>query len=118
MLYRSIGRILALPDDTRVFVLHDYRPGGREYRNETTVGQQKRGNIHVGEGHSEDEFVERRTARDETLGLPQLIIPSVQINVRAGRFPPKEDNGIRYIKVPLNRVKAFSINDANTVPEP
>jgi len=107
-LYRSIGRILALPDETRLFVLHDYRPGGREYRNETTVGEQKRGNIHVGEGHPEAEFVKMRAERDATLGLPRLIIPSVQVNIRAGRLPPAEDNGTRYVKVPLDRARGFS----------
>ena len=107
-LYQSIQRLFELPDDTRLFVLHDYRPGGRDYRNETTVGDQKRDNIHVGGGRSEDDFVTLRTERDATLGLPDLIIPSVQINVRAGHTPPADDNGRRYIKVPLNHPEGFS----------
>lgn len=107
-LYTSIQRLFDLPDDTRMFVLHDYRPGGREYRYETTVGEQKRGNIHVGGGRSEADFVKLRTERDATLGLPTLIIPSVQINIRAGDFPPAECNGHRYLKVPLNHPDAFS----------
>ena len=107
-LYQSIQRLFELPDDTRLFVLHDYRPGGRDYRYETTVGDQKRDNIHVGGGRSEDDFVKLRTERDATLGLPDLIIPSVQINVRAGHTPPADDNGRRYIKVPLNHPEGFS----------
>lgn len=107
-LYRSIQRLFALPDKTRMFVLHDYQPGGREYRYETTVGEQKRHNIHVGGGRAEAEFTKLRTERDATLGLPRLIIPSVQINVRAGEWPPAEVNGYRYLKVPLNRAEAFS----------
>ncbi|HYW77706.1 MAG TPA: MBL fold metallo-hydrolase [Gammaproteobacteria bacterium] len=107
-LYRSIQRLFALPDKTRMFVLHDYQPGGREYRYETTVGEQKRHNIHVGGGRAEAEFTKLRTERDATLGLPRLIIPSVQINIRAGEWPPAEANGYRYLKVPLNRADAFS----------
>lgn len=102
-LYRSIQKIFALPDETRLFMCHDYKaPGRDEYRWETTVGEEKRHNVHVHEGVSEDEFVAMRTARDKTLGMPRLIIPSVQVNMRAGELPPPEDNGTRYLKVPLN----------------
>ena len=107
-LYRSISRLLDLPEATRLFVLHDYRPGGREYACQTTVGAQKRDNIHVGGGRTEAEFVKRRTERDATLGLPTLIIPSVQLNIRAGHTPPPEFNGLRYVKVPLNHTRGFS----------
>lgn len=107
-LYESIQRLFGLPDNTRMFVLHDYRPGGREYRWETTVGEQKTNNIHVGNNRSEAAFVKLRTERDATLGLPTLIIPSVQVNIRAGELPPSEDNGQRYLKIPLNRLDAFS----------
>lgn len=102
-LYRSIRKIFALPDETRLFMCHDYKaPGRDEYRWETTVAEEKRHNVHVHEGVSEDEFVAMRTARDKTLGMPRLIIPSVQVNMRAGELPPPEDNGTRYLKVPLN----------------
>lgn len=102
-LYRSIQKIFALPDETRLFMCHDYKaPGRDEYRWETTVGEEKRHNVHVHEGVSEDEFVAMRTARDKTLGMPRLIIPSVQVNMRGGELPPPEDNGTRYLKVPLN----------------
>ncbi len=101
-LYRSIQRILALPEDTRIFVCHDYPPKGREPAWETTVGEEKRKNIHVREGISEDEFVKMRTERDATLSLPRLIIPSIQVNIHAGKLPQPEDNGISYLKVPLN----------------
>ncbi|HET6466856.1 MAG TPA: MBL fold metallo-hydrolase [Geminicoccaceae bacterium] len=103
-LYRSIQRILALPPETRLFVCHDYQPGGREVRWETTVAEQREHNIHVGQGRSEAEFVALRTARDRTLATPALLIPSIQINVRAGEMPPPEDNGTSYLKVPLNRL--------------
>ena len=102
-LYRSIQKIFALPDTTRLFMCHDYKaPGRDEYRWETTVAEEKRHNVHVREGVSEDEFVAMRTARDKTLGMPRLIIPSVQVNMRAGELPPPEDNGTCYLKVPLN----------------
>lgn len=107
-LYDSIQRVFALPDSTRLFVLHDYAPGGREYRNETTVGDEKLHNIHVGGKHGKEDFIRMRRQRDRTLGLPTLIIPSVQLNVRGGDLPPPEDNGIRYVKVPLNQAQAFS----------
>ena len=103
-LYRSIRRILSLPSETRLFTGHDYQPGGREPRWETTVAEQRERNIHVGGGKDEDEFVSMRTARDRTLSTPTLLIPSIQINIRAGEMPPPEDNGMAYIKVPLNRL--------------
>jgi glyoxylase-like metal-dependent hydrolase (beta-lactamase superfamily II) len=103
-LYRSIQLILALPPETRLFVCHDYQPGGREVRWETTVAEQRERNIHVGHDRSEAEFVELRTSRDRTLPTPTLLIPSIQVNVRAGELPPPEDNGTSYIKVPLNRI--------------
>ena len=102
-LYRSIQRILALPDETRVFLCHDYKAPGRDtYRWETTVGEERRHNVHVHEGISEDEFVRMRTERDKTLDMPRLILPSVQVNMRAGHLPPPEDNGVRYLRIPLD----------------
>ena len=102
MLYRSIRRILALPGETRVFVCHDYPPEGREPAWETTVAEERAANIHVHDGVSEEEFVKMRAGRDATLALPRLIIPSIQVNIHAGRLPEPEDNGVRYLKVPLN----------------
>ncbi len=101
-LYRSIHRILALPPETRMFICHDYGPGGRAPAWETTVGDQRRANIHVHDGIDETAFVATRTARDKTLSMPLLIIPSVQVNIRAGELPEPEENGIRYLRVPLN----------------
>ena len=102
-LYRSIQRILSLPDNTRLFLCHDYKaPGRDEFCWETTVAEEKLNNIHVGGGKSEEEFVSFRTARDEQLNMPKLIIPSIQVNMRAGKLPPAEDNGTVYLKVPLN----------------
>jgi glyoxylase-like metal-dependent hydrolase (beta-lactamase superfamily II) len=101
VLYRSIQRLYALPDQTRVFVCHDYAPGGRESRFETTIAAQREGNIHVRDGVSEEEFVALRTARDATLAVPDLLYPSVQVNVRAGQLPPAEANGRRYLKLPV-----------------
>jgi glyoxylase-like metal-dependent hydrolase (beta-lactamase superfamily II) len=103
-LYRSIAKILALPPATRLFVCHDYGPGGRAIAWQTTVAEQRARNIHVHEGVGEAEFVELRTARDKTLAVPQLLIPSIQVNMRAGELPPPEDNGVSYIKIPLNRI--------------
>ena len=104
-LYRSIHRLLALPEATRMFVGHDYLPEGREdYRWETTVGAQKAGNIHVGGGVSEDDFVAMREARDATLKPPTLILPSLQMNIRAGALPPAEASGKRFLKTPLNAI--------------
>lgn len=102
-LYRSIRRIFALPPATRLFMCHDYKaPGRDEYRWETTVADEQARNIHVHEGISEDEFVAMRTSRDATLSMPRLILPSVQVNMRAGQLPPAEDNGTRYLKLPIN----------------
>ncbi|GHD62162.1 hypothetical protein GCM10017083_50600 [Thalassobaculum fulvum] len=102
-LWESIHKILALPDDTRIFVGHDYKAPGRDvYAWESTVGEQKAKNIHVGGGAKRDDFVAKRTERDATLGMPKLIIPSIQVNMRAGRMPPAEDNGAVYLKIPVN----------------
>lgn len=102
-LFQSIRRLLSLPDETRLFLCHDYKaPGRDEYAWETTVGQQRRENVHVKDGVSKDEFVEMRTSRDATLAMPNLIMPSVQVNIRGGRFPEPEDNGVSYIKIPVN----------------
>lgn len=102
-LYKSIQRLFELPDNTRMFLCHDYKaPGREEYCNETTVAEQRQNNIHVRQGVSEDEFVVMRTERDATLSMPTLILPSVQVNMRAGELPPAEDNGVRYLKIPLN----------------
>lgn len=104
-LYRSIRRLLTLPEDTRIFLCHDYKaPGRDDYAWETTVGLQRTGNVHVRDGVSEDEFVAMRTARDRTLAMPKLILPSVQVNMRGGRLPEPEDNGVSYIKIPVNRL--------------
>jgi len=105
LLYRSIQRILALPDATRLFVCHDYGPGGRDFAWETTVGAQKADNIHIGGGTSEDEFVAMRTKRDSELGMPKLIMPSIQVNMRAGHMPPAEENGDIYFKVPVSGLR-------------
>lgn len=101
-LYRSIRRLFDLPDATRVFVCHDYGPGGREVACETTIGEQKRANIHVRDGVSEAEFVAMREARDATLAMPALILPAVQVNLRAGALPEPEANGVRYLKLPVD----------------
>ena len=101
-LYRSIDRLLALPDDTVVYLCHDYQPGGRALRFKTTIGAQKASNIHVAAGTSEDNFVAMRRARDAGLGMPALMLSAVQVNMRAGRLPEPEDNGVRYLRIPLN----------------
>lgn len=102
-LYRSIQKLYALPAATRVFLCHDYKaPGREEHINQTTIGEQRARNVHVHTGIGEDEFVAMRTARDATLDMPTLILPSVQVNMRAGELPPAEDNGVRYLKIPLN----------------
>ena len=102
-MFDSVQRILALPDATRIFVGHDYKAPGREvYAWESTVGDQKARNVHVGAGKSRADFVALRTARDATLAMPRLIIPSLQINMRAGHMPEAEENGVSYLKVPLN----------------
>lgn len=104
VLYQSIQRLLALPPETRMFMCHDYMPNGRKMQYETTVGEQKASNLHVHDGVSEDEFVAMRSAKDKTLSMPTLILPSVQVNMRAGELPPAEDNGVRYLKIPLDAV--------------
>jgi glyoxylase-like metal-dependent hydrolase (beta-lactamase superfamily II) len=102
-LFRSIQKIFALPDETRLFMCHDYKAPGRDaYAWETTVKEERGWNVHVGRGVSEADFVKMRTARDKTLAMPRLILPSVQINMRAGEFPPPDSNGVRYLKLPLN----------------
>lgn len=102
VLYQSIEKLLSLPGDVRLFMCHDYMPGGREVEYETTVGAQKAANIHVHTGTTEDQFVEMREARDATLDMPRLILPSLQVNMRAGHLPDAEDNGTVYLKLPLN----------------
>jgi glyoxylase-like metal-dependent hydrolase (beta-lactamase superfamily II) len=101
-LYASIHKILSLAPQTRLFMCHDYPPAGREVAFESTVAEQRAKNIHTHEGISEDQFVHMRSTRDATLDMPVLILPAVQINIRAGQFPPAEDNGVAYVKIPLN----------------
>lgn len=101
-LYRSVRKLLALPPQTRLFMCHDYPPAGREPQWESTVAAQRAGNIHIHDGVSEDDFVAMRTARDATLDMPNLILPSIQVNIRAGRLPPAEANGVAYLKIPVN----------------
>ena len=101
VLYDSIWRLLALADDTRIFVCHDYPPPGREPRCQSTVREQRATNIHVHDGIDRDAFIALRTARDRTLGMPNLLYPAIQVNVRAGMLPPAEANGVTYLKVPL-----------------
>ncbi len=103
-LYRSINRVLSLPADTQLYMCHDYQPGGREVRFVSTVADERAHNIHVRNGISEEEFVAMRSARDATLEMPTLILPSVQVNMRAGHLPEPEANGMRYLKIPLNAV--------------
>jgi glyoxylase-like metal-dependent hydrolase (beta-lactamase superfamily II) len=103
-LYRSIhDKLFQLPDETRVFLCHDYKaPGREEYQNETSIGAERAGNVHIGSDISEEQFVAMRQTRDATLRMPSLILPSVQVNMRAGELPPAENNGTRYITIPLN----------------
>ena len=101
-LYQSVHRLYALPAETRVFVCHDYSPGGREARCETTIAEQKASNIHLRDGVGEDEYVAMRTARDATMDVPNLLIPSIQVNIRAGSLPPADADGVRYLRVPLD----------------
>jgi glyoxylase-like metal-dependent hydrolase (beta-lactamase superfamily II) len=104
-LYDSIQEILALPDDTRLFMCHDYKaPGRDEFAWETSVSEQREKNIHIHEGTTREQFVEFRNGRDANLGMPKLIIPSIQMNIRAGEDPAPEDNGVCYLKVPLNQL--------------
>lgn len=103
ILCASLRKILAHPENTRLFMCHDYAPGGREYLNETTVATQRKSNIHIHDGVSDDDFVKMREGRDKQLGMPKLILPAVQVNMRAGHFPPEDENGIQYLKIPLNQ---------------
>ena len=103
-LYRSINKVLSLPPDTLLYMCHDYQPGGREVQFVSTVADERARNVHVRNGISEEEFVAMRHARDATLDMPTLILPSVQVNMRAGQLPEPESNGTRYIKIPLNAV--------------
>jgi glyoxylase-like metal-dependent hydrolase (beta-lactamase superfamily II) len=101
-LYRSIQKMLSLPEETRVFLCHDYKAPGRDvYAWQTTIGEEKAENIHLA-GVSEDEFVAMREARDKTLAMPALILPSIQVNIQAGELPPPEANGVRYLKLPID----------------
>jgi glyoxylase-like metal-dependent hydrolase (beta-lactamase superfamily II) len=101
-LYRSIKRLLALPAETRLFMCHDYKaPGRDQYAWETTVGEQRKNNVHLKNGVTEEEFVAMRSKRDATLSAPRLLLPSIQVNIRAGKFPPKEANGVRYLLIPV-----------------
>ncbi|MHA7873074.1 MAG: MBL fold metallo-hydrolase, partial [Hyphococcus sp.] len=102
-LYRSIQKLFALPGETRLFMCHDYKaPGRNTFAWETTVAEEKATNIHVGGGVSEEDFVSMREDRDAGLSMPKLILPSVQVNMRAGDFPPADDNGVRYLKLPVD----------------
>jgi glyoxylase-like metal-dependent hydrolase (beta-lactamase superfamily II) len=104
-LYHSIKRVLALPAQTRLFMCHDYKAPGRDsFAWETTVAEERARNVHVHDGVSEDEFVAMREARDKTLSMPRLIVPAIQVNMRAGRMPPAEDNGTVYLKMPIDRL--------------
>jgi glyoxylase-like metal-dependent hydrolase (beta-lactamase superfamily II) len=105
ILYRSVRRLLSLPEASRLFLCHDYKAPGRDtYAWETTVAEQRRSNVHLHDGISEDDFVAMRKARDATLDMPRLILPSIQINMRGGHFPEPEENGVSYLKLPLNRL--------------
>jgi len=101
-LYRSVQRLYQLPSATRLFVCHDYCPGGREPRCESSVAEQRAANIHLRDGVSEDAFVQMRRTRDATLDVPNLLVPAVQVNIRAGRLPPADADGVSYLRVPLN----------------
>jgi glyoxylase-like metal-dependent hydrolase (beta-lactamase superfamily II) len=101
-LYRSVKHLYELPPTTRVFVCHDYSPGGREPRCETTIAEQRSANIHLRDGITEDAYVQMRSARDATLDVPNLILPSVQVNIRGGRLPPADADGVSYLRVPVN----------------
>lgn len=101
-LYQSIQTLLSMPEDTRLFMCHDYPADKREHAYLTTVAEQKKHNIHVHDGVTEQQFVAMREARDKTLEMPRLILPSIQVNIRAGQMPPAEDNGTVYFKIPVN----------------
>lgn len=104
ILYRSVRKLLSLPAETKLYMCHDYQPGGRPPAWQTTVAEERAWNAHVRDGIGEDAFVAMRTARDRTLDMPVLILPAVQVNMRAGRFPPPEENGVSYLKIPLNQL--------------
>ncbi|MHA6332557.1 MBL fold metallo-hydrolase [Qipengyuania sp. CAU 1752] len=105
-LYRSIRKLLELPDHTKIYLCHDYKaPGRDEYRWETTIGEQRENSVHIRDGISEDEFVAMREERDATLAVPRLLLPSIQVNIRAGRMPEAEDNGVQYLKIPIKPVR-------------
>ena len=104
VLYQSMKKLLSYPPQTRLFMCHDYPPNGRPVQFETTVAEEKKSNIHMHDGISEDQFIEMRTKRDVTLEMPVLILPAIQVNIRAGVFPPKESNGVSYLKIPVNGV--------------
>jgi glyoxylase-like metal-dependent hydrolase (beta-lactamase superfamily II) len=104
LLYRSVQRLLALPPHTRLFMCHDYPPNGRAPRWEVTVAEQRASNIHLRDGITEEQFVAMRTGRDATLDMPTLILPAIQVNINAGKLPEPEDNGVRYLKIPLNAI--------------
>ena len=104
-LYDSVQKLYALPDETRMYLCHDYKAKGRDdYAWETTVGEQKKSNVHMNTSVTRSEFIKMRTARDKTLGMPKLILPSIQVNMRAGELPEPEENGVSYLKIPLNSV--------------
>lgn len=103
-LYDSVRKLLDLPESTRLFMCHDYAPGGREHRNQTTVEEQRRANIHVKDGVSREDFIKLRQSRDATLPVPALLLPAIQVNIRAGRFPEPEKDGSSYLKIPLNKL--------------
>ncbi len=103
-LYKSIKKVLELPSATKLFICHDYGPGGRDIAWETTVGEQRKNNVHVKDGISEDDFVKTRETRDASLSMPKLIVPATQINMRAGSLPEEENNGVSYIKLPINKL--------------
>ena len=104
VLYRSMKKILSFPPQTRLFMCHDYPPNGRPVQFETTVADEKKFNIHMHDGITEEQFIEMRKKRDATLEMPVLILPAIQVNIRAGEFPAKESNGVAYLKIPLNAV--------------
>ena len=107
-LYRSIQRLLALPPETRLFLCHDYKAPGRDhYAWETTVAEQRSSNVHIGGGVTEDDYVAMRKARDATLAAPKLLLPAIQVNILAGRFPPPEPSGMRYLKIPVKAAEAL-----------
>jgi len=116
LLWSSINKILSLPSDTRIFTCHDYQPGGREIQYQTTVAEEKAKNIHVKDGTKMEEFIKWRKDRDATLTAPKLIIPSVQVNINAGLFPPKDKNGNVMLKVPVNKFANLNSTTTTTYP--